>query len=88
MRDEPALRQDTRRSSTTMEKAIAHREVKGMSTCGGPGVRPVACGERVRVLDLRSHCFCIPSTCSKHGANVMKPVRLCDEQWEVGVALK
>ena len=59
MRDKPVIRQDIRRSSTTMEKAIVRREGKGESTCGGPGVRPVACGERIRALDLRSQCLYI-----------------------------
>ena len=37
---------DTRRSYQYWEKVGACREEKGMSTCGGPGVRPTACGDR------------------------------------------
>jgi len=88
MRDKPALRQDIRRSSTIVEKAIVRREAKGICTCGEPGVRPVACGERVRVLDLRSLCLHTASRCGKQGASGVKPVRLCDGHREVGVALK
>ena len=88
MRDKPAFRQDTRRSSTTMEKAIVHREAKGKSTCGGPGVRLVACGERVRVLDLRSLYLCMASRYSKLGASGLKPVRPDNGCREVGAVLK
>ena len=88
MGDKPALRQDTRRSSTTMEKANVHREAKGTCTCGGPGVRPVACGERIRVLDLRSLYLCMASRYSKLGASGVKPARPNDGCREVGAVLK
>jgi len=88
MREKPVFRQDTRRSSTTMEKAIVRREEKGKSTCAGPGVRPVACGERVRVLDLRSLYLRMASRCGKPDTSGMKPVRSGDGYREVGTALK
>ncbi len=88
MRDKPAFRQDIRRSSTFMEKAIVHREAKGTCTCGEPGVRPVACGERVRVLDLRSLYLRMASRYGKSGASGVKPARPDDGCREVGAALK
>ena len=88
MRDKPVNRQDTRRSSTTVEKARVYREAKGITTCTGPGVRPVACGERVRVLDLRSLYLRMASRCGKPGASGIKPARPGDGCREVGAALK
>jgi len=38
----------TRRPFTLKGKTKGGREAKGESTCGGPGVRPAACGDRGR----------------------------------------
>lgn len=88
MRDKPALRQDTRRYSTTMEKANVHREAKGICTCGVPGVRPFECGERIGVLGLRSLYLCMALRYSKLGASGVKPARPNDGCREVGAVLK
>jgi hypothetical protein len=55
VRDKPGRESpDNRRPSTLKGKANACGEVKGICSRTEPGVRPVACGERWEMLDLKS----------------------------------